>query len=143
MSEPIKISTGEYKTKGQVEIDGHLWEVSLPGAGTELRLSQAFRGSKLWSARIGILDKKIDSGKITEQELDKLEEYSQKYEENEKIIFDFFLNMFKDGTPDNASVTQWINDTPTAVIQLVFEDVKEQANKQKETDGRESPSESS
>ncbi len=143
MAEPIKISTSKYTKEGKVEIDGHLWTVKLPGAGTELRLSQAFRGSKLWSARINSMDKKIDAGTSTDADLDKYEEYNNKYNENEKIIFDFFSQMFQDGTEDNSEVKAWVENTPTSIIQQTFEDIKEQNdNNAKATDGQTEPSES-
>lgn len=128
MPEPIKINTGKYINQGQVEIDGKLWSISLPGAGTELRFSQASRASKLYGARIAILDKKIDAGTITEQELNQYEEYSAKYEENEQIIYNVFQSTFKDGTDDNADVIKWIDETPTAIIIMAFEDVKNAAS---------------
>ena len=148
MAEPIKISTKKYTKQGKVDVDGNIWEVKLPGAATELRLSQAFRGSKLWAARMSKLDEKIDSGKISDSELDSYEEYKEKYEENERIVFEFFSDMFQDGTEDNVSVKAWIDATPTSVIQAVFEDMKEQVDNTpkgqlEEADGRQEPSSSS
>jgi len=127
MSEVLKISTSKYTKKGKVEVDGNLWEVVLPGAGTELRFSQASRACRLYGARIEMLDNKIDSKTISETELDNYEVYSQKYEENERMIYDVFLNTFKDDTKDNESVKKWVNDTPTAIIMQAFEDVKNQS----------------
>lgn len=145
MAEPIKISTKKYTKQGKVDVDGNIWEVKLPGAATELRLSQAFRGSKLWAARMSKLDEKIDSGKISDSELDSYEEYKEKYEENERIVFEFFSDMFQDGTEVNVSVKAWIDATPTSVIQAVFEDMKEQVDNTpkgqlEEADGRQEPS---
>ena len=145
MADPIKISTKKYTKQGKVDVDGNIWEVKLPGAATELRLSQAFRGSKLWAARMSKLDEKIDSGKISDSELDSYEEYKEKYEENERIVFEFFSDMFQDGTEDNVSVKAWIDATPTSVIQAVFEDMKEQVDNTpkgqlEEADGRQEPS---
>src|SRR5690554_718238 len=124
---PIKISTSKYTKQGHVDIDGHLWKVVLPGAGTELRFSQASRACKLYGSRIELYDKKIDNGTITEEELDKYEEYSRIYEENERIVYQIFQNTFRDDTEDNTEVKKWIDETPTAIIMLAFEDVKEQA----------------
>lgn len=143
MAEPIKINTGKYNKQGKVEIDGKIWSVRLPGAGTEMRLSQAFRRSKLYSSRIANLDKKIEAGNITDSELDSYEEYCDRYDENEKIIFDFFLSFFKDSTKNNSEVKKWVNDTPTSIIELAFEDVKNQANQEEGTDGQDGPSEES
>jgi hypothetical protein len=128
MSEPIKISTSKYTKQGQVDVDGNIWNVVLPGAGTELRFSQASRACKMNAARIGLLDKKIDNGSITSDELDKYEEYSKAYESNESIVYQIFQNTFRDSTDDNSEVKKWINDTPTSIIMLAFEDVKSQAN---------------
>lgn len=128
MAEPLKISTANYNKQGKVEVDGHIWTVRLPGAGTELRLSQAMRSSKLYGSRISLLDKKIDNKEITEAELDKYEEYAKKYEENEQAILSFFTGIFQDDTPDNSEVKQWVEDTPTAIIEMAFTDIKEQSN---------------
>lgn len=128
MREAIKISTSKYNQQGKVNIDGNIWNVKLPGAGTEMRFSQASRICKSSEARLAILDKKIEQGTITEPELDRYDEYAEKYSENEKIIYDVFLKVFTDGTKDNSEVRKWMEDTPTAVIMLAFEDVKESAN---------------
>lgn len=140
MAEPVKISTSKYNKQGKVDIDGNIWNVILPGAGTELRFSQASRACKMQAARIDLLDKKIDNGTITEAELDRYEEYSRKYEENERIVYQVFQNTFKDETKDNSHVKKWMDETPTAIIMLAFEDVKSQANSQEEgTNGRSEP----
>lgn len=131
-SQPIKISTSKYTKKGKVDIDGNIWEVVLPGAGTELRFSQASRACKLYGARIDLLDKKINNGTVTVEELDTYETYSHKYESSERTIYEVFHNTFRDGTKDNASVKTWVNDTPTTVIMMAFEDVKDQAKNQDE-----------
>lgn len=128
MAEPIKISTAKYNKKGKVDIDGNIWDVVLPGAGTELRFSQASRACKLYAARIDLLDKKIDQGKASFQELDQYEDYSKKFEENERIIYQTFTATFKDGTKDNSKVKAWVDKTPTMIIMMAMEDVKEQAN---------------
>lgn len=133
MAEPIKVSTRKYTKEGKVDIDGNIWDVVLPGAGTELRFSQATRAVKLYSTRIELLDKKIEKGTITEEELDKYEEYSKQYEENEQIVYEIFKGVFRDGSDDNAAVIKWIEETPTAVLMLAFEDVKEQANGKKDS----------
>lgn len=146
MAEPIKISTSKYTKSGKVDVDGNIWEVKLPGAATELRLSQAFRGSKLWAARLEKLDNKLEKGELTDAELDSYEEYKDKYEDNERVIFDFFSEMFQDGSKDNAEVKAWVESTPTAVIQAVFEDMKEQTEARNEqtkieaADGSKEPS---
>lgn len=117
MAEAIKISTGKYTKEGKVDIDGNIWTIKLPGAGTEMKLSQAKR-------RLKLLDKKIEADTADEDDLDK-------YDKFEKVIFDTFKDMFKDGTKDNDKVKEWVEDTPIAIIVQVFEDVKKAA------DGRE------
>lgn len=150
MSDPIKISTKKYIKNGKVEVDGKIWTAKLPGAGTELRYSQAQRALKLYGTRIELLDKKIDSKTITEEELDKYEEYSNIYGENEKVIYSIFQEVFKDGTKDNSEVTKWLEETSMALIIMAFEDINSNADKineeinQEESGGRqEKPSESS
>lgn len=119
MAEPIKINTGKYKKDGKVDIDGNVWSIKLPGAGTELKLSQAQR-------RLKALDKKIESGTATEADLDK-------YDVLEKVMYDSFKDMLNDGTDGNEAVHKWIHETPTAIISQVFEDIKEQANGREES----------
>lgn len=127
MSEVPKISTSKYTKKGKVNVDGNLWEIVLPGAGSELRFSQASRACKLYAARIQMLDKKIDNQSISETELDNYEIYSKKYEENELIVYGFFVKTFTDGTKDNASVKKWVDETPSDIITRAFEDVRDQS----------------
>lgn len=123
MPEPIKISTSKYSKEGKVDIDGNIWHVKLPGAGTELALNQAKR-------RLTVLDKKLEDGTATEEDLDRYDKY-------EKTIYDTFSGIFRDSTKDNSDVKSWINDTPLAVILLALEDIKEQAS-----DGRTEPTSS-
>lgn len=140
-NKPIRINTSKYTTQGFVEIDGNVWKVVLSGAGTELRFSQASRACKLYGSRIDLYDKKIESGNITEEELDKYEEYVEKYESNERVIYNIFQNTFRDDTPDNSEVKKWVDETPTAIIMLAFEDVKDQAqngNREEKTENSQS-----
>lgn len=136
MAESVKIDTGKYVREGNVDIDGNIWRVVLPGAGTELRFSQASRACRLNAARLDLLDKKIEEGKITESDLDNYENYSNRYEENERILYEIFQNTFRDGTDDNLSVKRWVNDTPTSIIMMTFEDIKKRANEKKAENGR-------
>lgn len=140
MSEPIKISTQKYIKNGKVNIDGHVWEAVVPGAGTELRFSQASRASKLWEARMNLLNKKIEAGTVTEEELDRYEEYKTKYEQNERDMYDIFTSTFRDDTPDNSEVKKWIDETPSIALMLAFDEFTKQANsdeKEEKADGAE------
>lgn len=128
MAEPLQINTKKYTTGGKVSIDGNIWDVKLPGAGTELRFSQASRNAKLYATRIELLDKKIDNSTITEEDLDKYEEYCKEYEKYESVIYDIFQSTYSDGTPENKNVKKWIEETPISIITLAFEDVKVQAS---------------
>lgn len=123
MSQPLKINTNKYTTGGQVEVNGKIWTVKLQGAFSELRYSQAQRQVKLYSARLANLDKKIESGEATDAELDKYEEYSAIYTENESILYAELSKMFQDGTEDNSEVRQWLNETPIFAVILAFEEV--------------------
>ena len=129
MTEPLKISTSKYTKTGKVDIDGNIWNITVPGAGTELRFSQASRACKLYQARLDLLDKKIAEKTITNEELDSYEDYAKKYEENEKIVFNIFSAVFTDDK-DNASVHKWIDETPTAIIMRAFEDARGQSDDQ-------------
>jgi hypothetical protein len=129
MTEPLKISTSKYTKTGKVDIDGNIWNITVPGAGTELRFSQASRACKLYQARLDLLDKKIADKTITNEELDSYEDYAKKYEDNEKIIFDIFSAVFTDDK-DNSSVHKWIDETPTTIIMRAFEDARGQSDGQ-------------
>ena len=113
MTDTRKVDTSKYTKEGKVEVDGKLWTVKLPGAGTELRISKAQR-------RLAFLEKKIESGKYDEVDLDR-------YDELEQFMFDFFKGVFTDSTKDNSEVTEWIENTPGAIIIQAFEDIKTSA----------------
>jgi hypothetical protein len=120
MSDSIvrKIDTTKYTTEGKVEVDGNVWTVKLPGAGTELQLSKNKR-------RQDFIGKKIEKGTATEEDLDR-------FDEIEQFFYDFFRNLFQDGTESNSAVHEWVDSTPMAVILQAFEDIKEQANKKED-----------
>lgn len=130
MAEPIRVNTKKYTQEGKVDIDGNIWDVRLPGTGTEMRFNQASRQSKLYFARLEIIDKKIEAGTVTEAELDKYEEYSAKYDEAEATIKQVFSSMFNDGTDNNSAVEKWIDKTPSVVMIKAFEDIRGQASEQ-------------
>lgn len=114
MSENRVIDTSKFKSKGNVEVDGKIWQIVLPGAGKELQMSKANR-------RMEYLNKKVEKGEADESDLDKLDSL-------EDLIFDYYISMFKDSTEDNSEVRKWINETPIVVIQQAVEDIKQQAN---------------
>lgn len=116
MTDEIKrIDTSQYVKEGKVEVDGNLWTVKLPGAKTEMKMSKYQRREKFIKA-------KLDNGTATEEDLDT-------YDLIEDFFYEFFKNIFQDGTPDNKSVHTWVEDTPLGVIIQAFEDIKEHANK--------------
>jgi|VirMetMinimDraft_7_1064189.scaffolds.fasta_scaffold06105_4 ASC-1-like (ASCH) protein len=118
-TEPIKINTGKYNKQGKVDVDGKIWTVKLPGAGTEMRLSQAQR-------RLTMLDQKVENKTATEEDLDKYDSY-------ELVVYETFKSMFKDNTKNNSEVSKWVEETPLAIMVQVFEDLKEQANGRKDS----------
>ncbi len=118
-TEPIKINTGKYNKQGKVDVDGKIWSVKLPGAGTEMRLSQAQR-------RLTMLDQKVENKTATEEDLDKYDSY-------ELVVYETFKSMFKDNTKNNSEVSKWVEETPLAIMVQVFEDLKEQANGRKDS----------
>lgn len=142
MAEPIRISTQKFEPESGVEIDGKIWSIKPPGAGTELRLSQAFRGSKLYSSRMGIIEKKIEEETVTEEDLDKYEEYIDKFEKHEKVIFDISTSILRDNTDTNKEVKEWVDKTPTITIEKVFDEIERQSLK-REVDGQKDSSGSS
>jgi len=114
MDDIKKVDTTKYNKEGKVNVDGKIWSIKLPGAGKELRLSKAQR-------RLKFLQKKIDSGNYDESDLDA-------YDNLEDFTYNFFYEMFQDGTEDNSEVKAWMDDTPLAIIVQSFEDIKSQAS---------------
>ena len=114
MSDIKKIDTGKFTKEGKVEVDGKIWSVVLPGAGTELKMGKMKR-------RQEFLAKKAENGTATEEDLDRLDAIEDEF-------FQFFKNIFKDDTKDNSEVSDWVENTPTAIIMQAIEDIREQAN---------------
>lgn len=114
MSDIKKVDTSKYNKEGKVDVDGKLWDIKLPGAGKELKLSKAQR-------RLKFLQKKVDSGDYNEADLDT-------YDQLEDFTYNFFYEMFQDGTEDNSEVKKWMDETPLAIIVQSFEDIKTQAS---------------
>lgn len=110
-----RVDTSKYTKEGKVEVDGNIWTVKIPGAGTEMKMSKYQRREKF-------LKSKLDNGTASEADLDT-------YDEIEEFFYDFFKNIFQDGTPENTSVHEWVEATPLSVIAQAFEDIKEQASK--------------
>lgn len=143
MSEPLKINTKKFQTGGKVEVDGKVWDVKLKGAGSELRYSQAQRQVKLYAARLANLDKKIEAGEATNEELDKYEQYSHIYEENEQIVYQELQTMFRDSTDDNSEVKKWLDETPIFAVLMAFEEVNNGVEQSNETSDSSRETESS
>jgi hypothetical protein len=114
VTEVKKITTTQYATAGKVDIDGNIWDVIVPGAGTELKMSK-------YQRQIKLIQKKLDNDTATEEDI-------EKYDQMEEWFFEFFKSIFSDGTPENKSVKEWIDRTPTAVIFKVVEDLLKQAD---------------
>lgn len=106
-----------------VNVDGNQWEYIEPGVGTSSRLSQHFKRIKLYSTRVELLDKKIDSGTITIEELDDYESYLDKVKEHEDGIFHILTEVYRDGTKDNKGVREWFERTPQWKIEKVFNEI--------------------
>jgi hypothetical protein len=106
------IDTGKYKTKQKILVDGKSWTLIGVGAGTELALNQSQRRAK-------IIEKKVESGEATEDDLDRLDQLENK-------MFQMFRGVFKDNTEDNSEVEAWLQQTPMPVIYAILEDIKNQ-----------------
>lgn len=114
MSEIKKIDTTKFTKEGKVDVDGKIWSVVLPGAGTELKMGKMKR-------RQEFLARKAENGTATEEDLDRLDNIEDEF-------FQLFKNIFRDETPDNSEVSEWVENTPTAIIMQAIEDIREQAN---------------
>ena len=108
----LEISTTQYNKTRKVLIDGIEMEFRAPGAGSELAFSQKQR-------RLTHLQKKLDAGTITDEELDKMDAL-------EGAVMSFFSNIIVGTGENEKKVTQWLQDTPMGVIQYTFEEIQRQ-----------------
>lgn len=111
--QPKIIDTSKYTRSGKVNVDGKEWEVTLPGAGVELKFSKMQR-------RINFLTKKVNAGTADESDLDKLDSF-------EDATLEFFIGVFKDSTEDNSEVKEWVENTPMSIISQAFQDIQKAA----------------
>lgn len=116
----ISITTSDYLEEKYIQVDGKDWKIKLPGAGAEMRISQATR-------RMEFLDKKIKNGTAEEKDLDL-------YDKLEAGTLEIFEEMFNDGTEENQSVKDWVRNTPMPVILAAFDEIKRQAEENKKAD---------
>jgi hypothetical protein len=120
----FEIQTKSYVQEKTILIDGKTWTMKPLGAGDELAMSQMQR-------RASSIQKKVDTGEATDEDLDKLEVY-------ETRVMQVFEGIFKDGSEDNSEVREWITNTPFSVIQAVIEEITKQSQENKlEEDGKE------
>lgn len=124
MANAISVNTGKYKQDKSIKIDGHVWKIVAPGAKTELMISQSSRLAKLYALKIDTIDKKIEAGTYTDNDVVEYEKACDDLSKHEKEIMSVFEKTFKDNTPDNSEVKAWIDETPTAIISSVFEEFK-------------------
>ena len=135
MAAPIRVSTNKYIKEGQVDIDGQIWNVKLPGSATETRMSQLQREAKANEARVTNLEKLIDKGEATDEDIDKYEALCDKSAALTEEAQSVFLRVFNDGTESNDSVRKWMEETPNAIQFQVCEDVKKGGEAKNETAG--------
>lgn len=121
MSEVRKISTGFIQK--QVEVDGNTWNYREIGAGEGERMSQAFARVKLYSKRAELINNKIDNGTVTEEELDKQEEYLDKIKQNTEEAYEVLFKCLSDGTEDNKTVREWFDKTPQWKVEKASIDI--------------------
>lgn len=113
-----EIKTSNYVKSKKILVDGNTWTMTVPGAGDELALSQAQR-------RMKMLQSKLESGTATESDYDLMDKL-------ESRTYDMFVKIFKDETKDNSQVKEWVNATPLEVIGAIFQDIKKQAEENKD-----------
>lgn len=116
-----EIKTNDFVTTKKILVDGKEWTMTAPGAGDQLMLGQAQR-------RTEMIQKKVEAGTATEADLDM-------YDKLEDRMFSMFARVFKDGTPENTEVKEWLNSTPLVVIYAIMEDIKRQFEDKEPTDG--------
>lgn len=112
----FEINSKEFSKKVHVKVDGIPMEFKAVGAGSELAQQQRER-------RINFLQKKVDAGTITEDELTLLE----KLEEQTLTIFSDMLGAVDGNEKD---IERWIYDTPTNNIIATFNNLKEMMEKE-------------
>lgn len=121
MPEPKEIGSGFVRK--QVEVDGHTWDYREIGAGEGERMSQAFARVKLYSKRAEIINSKIDDGTVTEEELDRQEEYLDKVKQYTSEAYEILFSCLSDGTKDNKSVRKWFDKTPQWKVEKASIDI--------------------
>lgn len=109
------------KPKGVI-IDGKTWQYIEPGMGSQQRLAQHMSRIKLYGKWVERLDAKIDDNTITEEEMNKYEEYLDKVQKHTEGVKEIFSNTYRDGSKDNASVIEWLDTTPPWKIEKVFQE---------------------
>lgn len=112
MSNVPAISTSTYLKTRNVSVDGNIWALKAPGAKQELALSQSQR-------RLKRLDQKIEDGSADDADYDL-------YDKLEMQTYNMFKDIFKDSTDGNKQVTEWLENTPLAVVMQSFEDLSKQ-----------------
>lgn len=111
-----EIKTDKFKKERKVLIDGIEATVQQVGAGTQLTLSQTER-------RLELINRKLKAGY---SDLEQMERDISQAEKLEDKMFDFFNQVIRDGSEDNATIKAWIDHTPLEVIQATFEEMQKQ-----------------
>ncbi len=119
------IDTSKYIKVKKILIDGKEWDIRATGAGEELALSQGQR-------RLKFIEKLIDSGNATREDIDKADQLEQQ-------MLTIFKGLFKDSTKDNSEVNKWIESTPLSMIYTVLEEIKKQSEENDEATGNQAP----
>lgn len=121
MAEARKIGTGFIQK--QVVIDGNTWNYREIGSGEGERMSQAFARVKLYAKRAELINNKIDNGSVTEEELDKQEEYLDLIRQNTTEAYEILFNCLSDGTEDNKTIREWFDKTPQWKVEKASLDI--------------------
>lgn len=107
-----EIKTSDRVKTLKVLVDGNEWTMKLQGAGDTLKLVQMQR-------RHGLIQKKLDEGTATLEELDIMDRF-------EEMILENYEGIFNDGTADNNSVKTWVRSTPFDALTNIVAEIQKQ-----------------
>lgn len=117
---PVRsIKTSDYVKTVGVEVDGKVWKMRPIGAADELALSQIERRVELYDKKL----KQIKEGTAAQSDVDRHEEYVDRYEKLENKVIDIVCSIFTDETANNSQVREWALSIPMSTTFKIIEDI--------------------
>lgn len=116
-----EIKTAKFIKIKKVLIDGKEFNIRAAGAGEELALSQGQR-------RLEYIENIIKAGKATLEDIEKAEEIEARQ-------LSILKSLFSDGTEDNKTANEFIENTPLSMLYAVLDEIKKQSEGNSEASG--------